>query len=65
MMRRASYDGNPNIGVFAVANESLAFVAHDAVNEFVNNIEQALGVECIRVTVAASSVVGSIVAMNS
>ena len=65
MMRRASYDGNPNIGVFSVANESLAFVAHDAVNEFVNNIEQALGVECIRVTVADSYVVGSLVAMNS
>ncbi len=65
MMRRSNYDGNPNIGVFAVANESLAFVAHDAVDSFVDSIERTLGVECIRTTVADSYVVGSLVAMNS
>lgn len=65
MMRRSSYAGSPNIGVFAVANESLSFVAHDAVDEFVNDINQALGVEVVRTTVADSFVVGSLVAMNS
>lgn len=64
-MRRSSYAGSPNIGVFAVANESLSFVAHDAVDEFVNDINQALGVEVVRTTVADSFVVGSLVAMNS
>ena len=65
MMRRSSYAGSPNIGVFAVANESLSFVAHDAVDEFVNDINQALGVEVVRTTVADSFVVGSLVAINS
>ena len=65
MMRRSSYAGSPNIGVFAVANESLAFVAHDAVDEFVNDIGRILGVEVVRTTVADSFVVGSLVAMNS
>lgn len=65
MMRFSRYGGSPNIGVFAVANESLAFVAHDAVDEFVGDIEHTLGVEVIRTTVADSFVVGSLVAMNS
>lgn len=65
MMRFSRYGGNPNIGVFAVANESLAFVAHDAVDEFVDGIAHTLGVEVIRTTVADSFVVGSLVAMNS
>ena len=65
MMRFSRYGGNPNIGVFAVANEDLAFVAHDAVDEFVDGIAHTLGVEVIRTTVADSFVVGSLVAMNS
>ena len=64
-MRRSSYAGSPNIGVFAVANERLSFVAHDAVDEFVNAIEHTLDVEVVRTTVADSFVVGSLVAMNS
>lgn len=65
MMRFSRYGGSPNIGVFAVVNENLAFVAHDAVDEFVGSVEQTLGVEVVRVTVADSFVVGSLVAMNS
>ncbi len=65
MMRHSSYAGSPNIGVFAAASECLAFVAHDAVDEFVNDIEQTLGVEVVRATVADSFVVGSLIAMNS
>lgn len=65
MMRFSRYGGSPNIGVFAVANENLAFVAHDAVDEFVGDIQGTLDVEVIRTTVADSFVVGSLVAMNS
>lgn len=64
MMRLSRYGGNPNIGVFAVANEDLAFVAHDAVDEFVGGIERTLNVQAVRITVADSFVVGSLVAMN-
>lgn len=65
MMRLSRYGGNPNIGVFAVANESFAFVAGDAAPEFTRALESALDVKTIMTTVAGSFVVGSLVAMNS
>ena len=65
MMRFSRYGGNPNIGVFAVANEDLAFVAHDAADDFADGIAHTLGVDVIRTTVADSFVVGSLIAMNS
>lgn len=65
MMRFSRYGGSPNIGVFAAANEDLAFVAHDAAGEFVDGIENTLKVKVIRCTVADSFVVGSLIAMNS
>ena len=65
MMRLSRYGGNPNIGVFAVANESLAFVASDAPADFVKKIEEALGVKTVLTTMAGSYVVGSLVVMNS
>lgn len=65
MMRFSRYGGNPNIGVFVAANESLAFVAYDAADEFIGDIEKTLGVKAVRTTVADSFVIGSLVAMNS
>lgn len=65
MMRLSRYSGNPNIAVFASANESLALIAADAAPEFVKTVEEALGVESIQLSVGGSFVVGSLVAMNS
>src|SRR5574344_1694554 len=65
MMRFSRYGGNPNIGVFVAASESLAFVAYDAADQVVGDIEQALGVKAVRVTIGDSYVVGSLIAMNS
>lgn len=65
MMRLSRYGGNPNLGVFAVTNESLCLVAADASPEFVRTLEETLGVETILTTVAGSFVVGSLVALNS
>ena len=65
MMRLSRYGGSPNIGVYAVVNESLAFVACDATPEFIKNLEQTLEVQTFMTTVAGSFVVGSLVAMNS
>jgi len=64
MMRFSRYGGNPNIGVFAAANEDLAFVAHDAADDFFDGIGRTLNVEVVRTTVADSFVVGSLIAMN-
>ena len=65
MMRLSRYSGNPNIAVFASANESLALIAADASPEFVRTVEDALGVESVLLSVGGSFVVGSLVAMNS
>ena len=65
MMRLSRYGGNPNIGVFAVANESLALVAANATPEFIKDVEEALEVRTAVTTVSGSFVVGSLVAMNS
>ncbi|MBR4226558.1 MAG: translation initiation factor IF-6 [Candidatus Methanomethylophilaceae archaeon] len=64
-MRLSRYGGNPNIGVFAVANESLALVAANATPEFIKDVEEALEVRTAVTTVSGSFVVGSLVAMNS
>ena len=65
MMRLSRYGGNPNIGVFAVANESFAFVAGDAAPEFITDLEEVLDVKTTMMTVAGSFVIGTLVVMNS
>lgn len=65
MMRFSCYDGNPNIAVFATASESLALTAADASPSFVKDLEEALGVDVVKLSVGGSLVVGSLVAMNS
>ena len=64
-MRLSRYGGNPNIGVYSVANESLAILPPNASEEYIRDVEDALGVTSVLTTVAGSSVVGSLVAMNS
>ncbi len=64
-MRFSRYAGTPNIGVYAVANESFAFIAGAAAPEFVKDVEEALQVKTQLMTVAGSFVIGSLVVMNS
>jgi len=65
MMRYSRYAGTPNIGVYAVANESFSFIAGDAAPEFVKDVEEVLQVKTQLMTVAGSFVIGSLVVMNS
>ena len=65
MMKLSRYGGSPNIGVFSVANEDFAFVAHDTSDEFVNELTEVLKVKAVKTTVAGTFVVGSLVAMNT
>ncbi|AGI47900.1 putative translation initiation factor eIF-6 [Thermoplasmatales archaeon BRNA1] len=64
-MRLSRVSGTFNIGVNAVANESLAFVTPDADGQFLRDLQEALGVETVTVTVGGAHVVGSLLAMNS
>ncbi len=64
-MRLTRVAGTFNIGVNAVANESLAFITPDADAAFIKDVEEVLGVKPFQTTVSGSHVVGSLVVMNS
>lgn len=65
MIKLSSYGGNPFLGVYCVANESISFLPLDSSEAFVAELEEALGVSAIRTNIASSHVVGSLMAMNS
>ena len=65
MLKLSSYLGNPYIGVYCVANESLALVPFDAPDSLVSDITEALGCEVVRTTLASTNILGALVAMAS
>jgi translation initiation factor 6 len=65
MMRLSSYDGNPYIGVYCAANENISLVPADSPRALVTDIEEALGVESVRCTIASTYILGALLAMNS
>jgi translation initiation factor 6 len=65
MLRLGDLGGNPYLGVYCAASEDYAIVSEPVEERVVNDLSEVLGVEVIRTTVAGSSVVGSLVVMNS
>ncbi len=65
MLRRLEVNGNPYIGVFCAANEDLLLLDRATPKHAVRSIGEALDVHAIPTTVAGSTVIGSLVAMNS
>ena len=65
MMKLSSYNGNPFIGVYCVANESLSLVPMDAPSSLISDIEEGMGVTVISTALASSSILGTLTAMNS
>lgn len=65
MLRRLEVNGNPFIGVFCAANEDLLLLDRAVPKADVRRIAEALGTRSVQTSVAHSSVIGSLVAMNS
>lgn len=65
MIRLGDIDGNPYIGVYCSASERYAVVPDSADGKVVKEISRTLGVDVISTTISGSTVVGSLVAMNS
>ncbi len=65
MLRRLEVDGNPYIGVFCAANDDLLLHARPVPRSAVKHISESLEVRPVSTNVAHSTVVGSLVAMNS
>ncbi|UCE46128.1 MAG: translation initiation factor IF-6 [Methanobacteriota archaeon] len=64
-MRLGHVNGNPHVGVYCAANEDIALVSEPVEQKSIDDIREVLDVEVIFTTVAGSTVVGSLVAMNS
>ena len=65
MIRRLEIAGNPYVGVFCAANDDLVVVAPDVPKSAVRHIEGALETRAVITRVGHSTVVGSLLAMNS
>jgi translation initiation factor 6 len=65
LIRRLDIAGNPFVGVFCAANDELAVVAPDVPKSAIRHIEGALGTRAVVTRIGHSTVVGSLLAMNS
>jgi translation initiation factor 6 len=65
MMKLSSYNGNPFIGVYCVANESLSLVPPDAPKSLIADIEEGMGVKVLQASLASCNILGTLTAMNS
>ena len=64
-LAQVDINGNPYIGIFCAANEKLAIVPFDLEKKIESKIIETLDVEIVRVSVAGSRLIGSLLAMNS
>ena len=65
MLRRLQVAGNPYVGVFCAANDEILIVPPDVPRSAVRHIEGALETRSVVTLVGHSTVVGSLLAMNS
>ena len=64
MFRRLDPFGNPNVGVYVRATSTHLFVPPGLTAQNVHDLEEALGLEAITVTVGGAELIGSLVAAN-
>ncbi len=65
MLTKIDIEGNPYVGVYCQANEDFALVPKNLSEKTVKQLESALDVEVIRTTIAGSSLIGVLAAINS
>jgi translation initiation factor 6 len=65
LLKRLDINGNPYIGVFCRASDSLALVSRDADSGLMAELHEALEVPLARITLGGSRVIGALCALNS
>ncbi len=65
MLSRMDLNGNPHIGVYCRANNEIAFVPPFANEKEIREIKRVLRVRVVSMTIGGSSIIGSLLAMNS
>ena len=65
MLSRVDFNGNPHIGVYSRANNKIAFVPPFLNEKEKNEIKKVLKVDVVEITIGGSTIIGSLLAMNS
>ncbi|MFA6333246.1 MAG: translation initiation factor IF-6 [Methanoregula sp.] len=65
MQRTITFDGDPNIGVFARVLGDIAIIPPESPEDFRAAVKEALDVTLIETTIQGSAIIGSLVAGNS
>ncbi len=65
MLQLLDFNENPNVGVYCRANDSLAFVQKSLQKKTQEIIARVLGVNIIELTIADSTIIGSLLVLNS
>ena len=65
MFEQMEFDRNPHIGIYARANDSNVFLRRHLPKKIRKKIAQALNAKVIEINIAESSIIGSLLAVNS
>jgi len=65
MFELLDFNENPNVGVYCVANDSVVFVQKQLLKKVKRKISDALDVKLVEITIADTTIIGSLVALNS
>ncbi|MBN1280850.1 MAG: translation initiation factor IF-6 [Candidatus Thermoplasmatota archaeon] len=65
MLQLLDFNENPNIGIYCRANESVVFLQQQLPKKTKQLIGQVLGVKTVELSIADSTIIGSLLTMNS
>ena len=65
MLKRVDIVGNPNIGVFILATDDVAFVPYNLPEEKTEIIKETLEVDVVKSSISGSNLIGSLAVANS
>jgi len=65
MLQLLDFNENPNLGVFCRANDDVAFLRKSLLKKVKNKISETLDVKLVELDIADSSIIGSLIALNS
>ncbi|MBU0498203.1 MAG: translation initiation factor IF-6 [Candidatus Thermoplasmatota archaeon] len=65
MFELLDFNENPNVGIYCRTNEQIAFLQYTLLKSVKKRIQAALQVELIELSIADSTIIGSLLTMNS
>lgn len=65
MLEQIDFDRNPHIGIFGRANDEVVFLRKNLTKRVKSKISRALNARIIEISISESSIVGSLLAINS